>query len=161
MEKNTSRKKNPIIRIVTTLALGSWLRHGLQGCGPRGKPMNHISCSRECKKVWGNEPSHFQVNFHLGSWNPKWTSKSSESNCKGQNSMDRSVSYIIEKLLELMCLKWVCMTHLNIWNTSYGQKKCQESNCQFDSLTLKIKNWPDFLVCKWCTPYHWKALDKG
>jgi hypothetical protein len=33
-----------------------------QGKGkPRRKPRNHISCSRECKRVWGNEPT------------PKWT----------------------------------------------------------------------------------------
>jgi len=41
----------------------------LQGCGPRRKPKSHISCSRECKRVWGNKPSHSQVNSHYGSWN--------------------------------------------------------------------------------------------
>jgi len=30
---------------------------------------------------------------------------------------------IIEKLLERRCLKWACIAHLDIWNTSYGQKK--------------------------------------
>jgi hypothetical protein len=53
------------------------------------------------------------------------------------------------------------MTYLDIWNTSYGQKKGQESNWQFDSQPLKVKNWPDFLVCRWCATYRWKALDKG
>jgi hypothetical protein len=33
------------------------------------------------------------------------------------------IIYIIEKLLERKCLKWALITHLNIWNTSYGQKK--------------------------------------
>jgi len=33
------------------------------------------------------------------------------------------VLYIIGKLLELKCLKWSCIAHFNIWNTSYGQKK--------------------------------------
>jgi hypothetical protein len=28
-------------------------------------------------------------------------------------------------------------------------------------LPLKIKNRPDFLVCKWCATYRWKALDEG
>jgi hypothetical protein len=75
--------------------------------------------------------------------------------------MDWKVPYIIEKLLEFKCLKWACMTYLDIWNTSYGQKKSRESNRQFDSRPLKVKNHPDFLVCRWRATYHWKALDKG
>jgi len=31
--------------------------------------------------------------------------------------------YIIGKLLKHKCLKWACIAHLNISNTSYGQKK--------------------------------------
>jgi hypothetical protein len=31
--------------------------------------------------------------------------------------------YIIGKLLERRCLKSACIAHLDIWNTSYGQKK--------------------------------------
>jgi hypothetical protein len=33
------------------------------------------------------------------------------------------VLYIIEKLLERRCLKWAHISHLDIWNTSYGKKK--------------------------------------
>jgi hypothetical protein len=51
------------------------------------------------------------------------------------------------------------MTHLGDSNTSYGQKKDQESNYQFDSRSLKVRNCPDFLVCKWCATYR-KDLDK-
>jgi hypothetical protein len=40
-------------------------------------------------------------------------------------------------------------------------KKGQESNCQFESRTLKVKNRLDFHKCKWHTTYHWKALDEG
>jgi hypothetical protein len=47
---------------------------------------------------------------------------------QGQNSMDQGVPYIIENILELRCLKWVCMTRLDISNTSYDQKKGRESN---------------------------------
>jgi hypothetical protein len=63
--------------------------------------------------------------------------------------------------LECRCLEWACMTHLNIWNTSYGQKKGRESNCQFDSQALKVGNRPDFLVCTWRATYCWKVLDEG
>jgi len=52
------------------------------------------------------------------------------------------------------------MTHLDIWNTSYGQKKGQKSNWQFDSQPLKIKNCLDFLARRWRAIYHWKALDE-
>jgi hypothetical protein len=40
----------------------------LQRCGPKVKPNSHISCSWECRKVWGNEPTHSQVGFHVGNW---------------------------------------------------------------------------------------------
>jgi len=53
------------------------------------------------------------------------------------------------------------MTHLNIWNISYGQKQGRESNWQFDSQPLKVKNWPNLLVWSWRVTYCWKALDEG
>jgi hypothetical protein len=27
---------------------------------------SHISCSRECRRVWGNELTHSQVGSHFG-----------------------------------------------------------------------------------------------
>jgi hypothetical protein len=74
--------------------------------------------------------------------------------------MDWGVLYIIEKLLKHKCLKWAFMTHF-IWNTSYGQKKGWESNWQFDSQPLKVKNRPNLLMCRWRATYRWKALDEG
>ncbi len=35
----------------------------------------------------------------------------------------------------------------------YGQKKGQESNCQFDSQPLKVKNFPYLLTCRWRATY--------
>jgi hypothetical protein len=108
------------------------------------------------------------MNPHTPKWTlilririPKWIPKFLERNCKDWNSMDWSVLYIIEKLLELRCLKCSYMTHLNISNTSYGQKKGRESNGQFDSQPLKVGNRPDFLMCRWCATYCWKALYEG
>jgi hypothetical protein len=60
----------------------------------------------------------------------QWTSKTSGSNFKGQNSMACGILYIIGKLLECRCLKWARIAHLDIWNTSYGPQKGRESNCQ-------------------------------
>jgi hypothetical protein len=75
--------------------------------------------------------------------------------------MDWKVPYIIGKLLERRYLKWVHMTHLDIYNTSYGQKKGYESNWQFDSKPLKVGNRLDFVACRWRAIHCWKALDEG
>ncbi len=63
--------------------------------------------------------------------------------------------------MELRCLKWALMTHLDTWNTSYGQKKGRESNWQFDFRALKVGNYPNFLVCRWRATYRWKFLNEG
>jgi hypothetical protein len=79
-------------------------------------------------RVWKNviiELSHSQVNFHFGSWSPEFF----KNDFRGQNPLDWRVPYINEKFLECKCLKWVRMTHLDIWNISYGQKKGHEWNC--------------------------------
>jgi hypothetical protein len=78
-----------------------------------------------------------------------------------QNPLDWRIPYIIGNLLELRCLKWARMTHLNIWNTSYGQKKGWESNWQFDSRPLKVMNHPNFLACRWLATFRWKDLEEG
>jgi hypothetical protein len=53
----------------------------------------------------------------------QWTPEFSKGDFRGKNSLDWNIPYIIEKLLECRCLKWARMTHLDTWNTSYGQKK--------------------------------------
>jgi hypothetical protein len=89
-----------------------------------------------------------------------WTSKSSNGDCRGQNAMDWGIPYIIGKILEHRCLKCTRMTHLDIWNTSYGQMKGRDSNWHFDSRPLKVGNQPDFVVCRWLVTYRSKALDE-
>jgi hypothetical protein len=92
----------------------------------------------------------------------QWTPKSSESNFKGQNPMDWGILFIsLENFLERRCLKWAHIIHLDIWNTSYDQKKGRKSNYQFDSRPLKVKNCPNFLTFRWCATYNWKSLDEG
>jgi hypothetical protein len=94
----------------------------------------------------------------------RWTSETSESDCRGQTSMDWDVIYIIGKLLKLRYLKWARIAHLDIWNTSYGQKKGQESNSResasFDSRPLKVGNRPEILGCREHATYRWKGLDE-
>jgi hypothetical protein len=60
------------------------------------------------------------MNLHTSKWVPilrvgvPMNSQILESDCKGQNTLDWGVLYIIGKLLELKCLKWARMTHLDI-----------------------------------------------
>jgi hypothetical protein len=63
--------------------------------------------------------------------------------------------------LKQRCLKWARIAHLDIWNTSYGQKKGRESNWQFDFWPLKVENWPNFITFRQRVTYHWKALNEG
>jgi hypothetical protein len=62
--------------------------------------------------------------------------------------------------LKCRCRKWPRMSHLDIYNISYGKKKGRESNWQFDSRPLKVGNRPDPGVCRWSATHHWKALKK-
>ncbi len=96
----------------------------------------------------------------LGELESRRTPKSSGSDCRDQNPLVWKKNYIIRNLLKRRCLKWARITHLGIWNRSYGQKKGQESNWQFDSRPLKVDNHPDFLACKWRATYFWKFLDE-
>jgi hypothetical protein len=43
------------------------------------------------------------------------------------------------------------------YNTRYGQKKGQESKCQYDFRPLKVNNHPKLHLCRWCAIYLWKV----
>jgi len=145
---------------VTTLALGSWPRQGFARLWAKREAGSHTTYSRECEKVWGNELSH-PKGVQLWELEFRWTSEFLEGDWRGQNSMDWGDLYIIWKLLERRYLKWAPIIQLDIWNTSYGQKKGWESNWQFDSRPLKVGNRPNFCACRWRATYCWKALDEG
>ncbi len=114
---------------VVTLTLGLRPRQGVARVWVKKKTQESHHILPGVQRVWGHEPSHSQVNSHVGSWNLEWTFESSERDCRGQNSSAQRILYIIEKKLKRRCLKWAYIAHLNICNTSYGQKKGQESNC--------------------------------
>jgi hypothetical protein len=94
-------------------------------------------------------------------WKSSGTPKTLKFDCRGQNTLSWSVFYIIGKLSKCRCLKWPCMSHLNICNTSYGKKKGRESNWQFDSQPLNVKNRPDPGVCRWIATHRWKTLKES
>jgi hypothetical protein len=95
----------------------------------------------------------------------RWTPKTLETDLRGQISMACGVLYINGKLLKRRCLKWALIAHLDIWNTSYDQKKGRESNSRefasFDSRPLKVGNRPEILGCRRRATYRWKALDES
>ncbi len=51
-------KSTEVAKIITTLALGSQPRQGLAKVQVKSELESHISSSRECKRVLGNEPTH-------------------------------------------------------------------------------------------------------
>jgi hypothetical protein len=97
----------------------------------------------------------------MGTWESFGTPKTSEFNCRCQNTSHWGVLYIIGKLLKCRCRKWACMSHLDICSISYGKKKGRESNWQFDSRPLKVRNRPDPDACRWSAAHCWKVVDES
>jgi hypothetical protein len=65
-----------------------------------------------------------------------------EFDSKAQNTSYWGVLGVIGKFLKRRCPKWPRIGHLDTCSPSYGQKKGWESNWQFDSRPLKVKNRP-------------------
>jgi hypothetical protein len=150
---------------VTTLTLGSWPRQRLA-------------------KVWGKSEAWESYFMLLGGWQygrvwklnlhtPKWTPTLGvgipmdfwifrKRLQGGQNPLDWRIPYTIGNILELRCLKWARMTHLDIWNTNYGQKKGRESNLAIWLPTNKMLESPQFpyvkVVCNIPLKSSWQGL---
>jgi hypothetical protein len=97
----------------------------------------------------------------MGTWESSGTLEISEFHCRGQNTLPWGVPYIIGKLSKCRCQKWPHMSHLDICNISYGKKKGQDSNLQFDFRPLKVRNQPDPSVCRGSVMHRWKAFKKS
>ncbi len=89
--------------------------------------------------VKGEDETHTPESANLES---SRTPKNSELDCMGQNTFHWGFLYINRKVLKCRGPKWPCMGHLDICSPSYGKKKGRESNWQFDSRPLKVKNQP-------------------
>jgi hypothetical protein len=89
------------------------------------------------------------------------TPKTSELDCRGQNTLPWGVLYTIGNFLKCRCWKWPRMSHSDIYSTSYGQKKGRESNWHFDSRPLKGKNRLDPGVFRWSAIHRWKDLEES
>jgi len=107
---------------------------------------------------WGLGSPHTP---EMGTWESSGTPKISEFDCRGQNTSPWGVLHVIGKLLKCRCRKWPHMSHLDIFSISYSKKKGGESNWQFDSRPLNVKNRFDPGVCRWNAIHRWKALNEG
>jgi hypothetical protein len=137
---------------VVTLALDLRPRQGVARLWAKREAQHSHCMLSKVQRVWG-------LNSHRESCNPNWILEPSKRNCKGQNPIVRRFLYFIWKLLKCKCLKWSRMIHLNISNINYDQKKGRESNWQFDSRPLKVRNRLDFLGC--CEPYRHNLVRKS
>jgi len=99
--------------------------------------------------------------FEMGFWESFRTPETSEFDCKGQNTSPWGVLHVIGNLLKCRCKKWPCVSHLDIFSTNSGKKKGRESNWQFDSRPLKVKNRPNPGVCRWSATHRWKAFNES
>jgi len=97
----------------------------------------------------------------VGKMDSSGTPKNSEDDLRGQISLPWCVLYNNGKLLKLRCSKWPRIAHLDICSPSYGQKKGRESNCQFDSRPLKVRNRPLPDVASRSATQRWKALNES
>ncbi len=111
---------------------------------------------------------HFEAKCENATHTPKSgkmesceTPENSEDDLRGQISSHWNVFYINGKVLKCRCPKWPRMGQSDISNPSYGQKKGQESNCQFDSRPLKVGNRPLPDVASRSATRRWKAVNKS
>jgi hypothetical protein len=112
-----------------------------KGCKVVGQEGNlgitsHVPTSTKSVREW---TLTFPSEFPLWELESKWTFESSDRDCRGQNPSSWRVIYIFGKLLKRKYLKWDRITHLDVWNMSYCQKKGRESNWQSNSQALKVR----------------------
>jgi hypothetical protein len=158
---NFWRTPNSLIDSVTTLTLGSQPRQkGLARLWwPRGSLRVTSHALGRVGKCEGMNPHTPKATPTLGD-GISVDFRTFREQLKGQKLNGLRSSLYHWKALKTQMSKWACMTHLDIWNTSNGQKKGRESNWQFDSRPLKVGNRPNFVASKWCATYHWKDLNK-
>jgi hypothetical protein len=84
----------------------------------------------------------------------------SELDSKGQTTSHWGVLGVTGKVLKRRYRKWPRIGHLDSCSPSYRRKKGRESNWQFDSQPLKIKNRPLPDVQFGSATWRWRDLDE-
>jgi hypothetical protein len=108
-------------------------------------------------QVWGWSPTLGKV----GGWESSETPECSELDNKGQNTLHWGFLGVIGNFFKRKYRKWPRIGNSDICSSSYGQKKGQESNWQFDSRPLKVRNRPLPNVRFERATWRWKDLDEG
>ncbi len=94
---------------VVTLALGSRPRQaGCKVAGQEGgQESPHMLLGMQ--RMWGNEPSHSQMNSHYGNWSLKWIPESLECDYRGQTTfLIFSNSTLTPSSFSLPTCNWTC-----------------------------------------------------
>jgi hypothetical protein len=146
-----------------------------RGCKVAGQVRDMLS---GVQRVWGNEPSHPQVNSHVGSWSPERTPESSVLGVgvpKGLLNLQSAIAGAKSPCLEefFISLKRFWSVDVQnglawaIWTSAtqvMGKRKTGSQTANLrekDSRPLKVKNRPDLLGFRSRATYRWKALDEG
>ncbi len=108
-------------------------------------------------QVWGWSPTLGKSEDLESSGTPECL----ELDSKAQNTLHWGVLGVIGKVLKRRYKKWPRIGHLNIYSPSYGQKKGQESNWQFDPRPLKVGNRPVPDLRIESAIRRWKDLGEG
>jgi hypothetical protein len=98
------------------------LARGMERWQSNMQPRSHIHAlgsARECEGMSPHTPKRAPI---LGVGVPR-DSQIFREKFEGSNLLDWICLYTIEKIWRCRCLKWACMIHLSIYNTSYGWKK--------------------------------------
>ncbi len=107
--------------------------------------------------MWGWSPTFGKV----GGLESSGTPECSELDSKAQNTLHCGVLDVIGKVLKRRYRKWPRIGNSDICSPSYGQKKGRESNWQFDSRPLKVRNRPLPDVALKSATRRWKALNES
>jgi hypothetical protein len=123
---------NPSLKLTTK---------GLQGCGLRRKPGSNMSCSWDYKRVWGNEPSHCQMNSHFGNLS-----------LGGLPNFQRAITGVKTHWIEMFLILLESSWNVDVWSglawpiwtikTQVMAKRRAKSQIR----PLKVRNHPDFLT---------------
>jgi len=97
----------------------------------------------------------------VGDLESSGTLECSELDSNAQNTLHWSVLGVIGKVLKRRYRKWPRIGHWDICSPSYGQKKGRESNWQFDSRPLKVRNRPFPDIALGSATWSWIDLDEG
>jgi hypothetical protein len=116
----------------------------------------HLMLQPYFGQVWGWSPTLGKSEDLESSGTPEC----SEFDRRGQNTLHWGVLGVVGKVLKCKCLNCPRIGHLDICSRSYGQKKGRESNWQFDSRPLKVKNRPPPDLRIENARCRWKDLDE-